>query len=281
MLFICVWARHSYWTKNWRALLATACWSVEGYRTPDEANVCRGGRANCFEPEPSLGDRNRGKDGTAMMSRCLESVGKQSSLYRLALGPKRPSNERASPVRTVKLACAALAMVTFLSWTAIVRTSFFNARIPVWNRSRSTLRSVGSGNILHPVPCGQELCVVCQRVRRVHLVLLRGLWFVVLFGHSGCSLEFCVHGRYSFLLENPSCAGLGLRRCAYRWTCPLGGGRWEHYLRDPQGVRWFAQKCASRFQGNGSDSICVLPKMLGLRETAQSPWLLCMYGILD
>ena len=55
----------------------------------------------------------------------------------------------------VKLACVALAMVTFLSWMANVRTSFFIVRIPVWNGSGLTLRSVGSGNILPPVTCGQ------------------------------------------------------------------------------------------------------------------------------
>ena len=26
--------------------------------------------------------------------------------------------------------------------------------------------------------------------------------------------------------------GLGFRRCAYHWTRPLGGGWWEHSLRD-------------------------------------------------
>ena len=61
---------------------------------------------------------------------------------------------------------ATLTMVTFLSWMATVRTSFFTVRIPVWNRSGLTSRSVGPGNILLPVPCGQEQCVVCQRVRR-------------------------------------------------------------------------------------------------------------------
>ena len=64
--------------------------------------------------------------------------------------------ERQCPVRTVKLTRAVLAIVTFLSWMANVRTSFFTVRITVWNRSGLTLRSVGSGNILLPVPCGQE-----------------------------------------------------------------------------------------------------------------------------
>ena len=39
-LFICVWARPSYRATHWRAVLATACRCVEGYRTPDAALVC-------------------------------------------------------------------------------------------------------------------------------------------------------------------------------------------------------------------------------------------------
>ena len=39
-LLIFVWARHSCRATNWRAVLATACWTVEGYRTPDEPMVC-------------------------------------------------------------------------------------------------------------------------------------------------------------------------------------------------------------------------------------------------
>ena len=44
------------------------------------------------------------------------------------------------------LARATLVMVTFLSWMANVRTSFFTVQIPLWNRSGLTLRSVGSGS---------------------------------------------------------------------------------------------------------------------------------------
>ena len=40
---------------------------------------------------------------------------------------------------------------------------------------------------------------------------------------------------------------LGLRWCAYRWTGPLGGGRWEHYLRGLQGVHWLAHDHANFF----------------------------------
>ena len=39
-LLIFVWARHSYRATNWRAVLATACWTVEGYRFTSEGLVC-------------------------------------------------------------------------------------------------------------------------------------------------------------------------------------------------------------------------------------------------
>ena len=32
--------RARYRATHWRAVLATACWFVEGYRTPNEAPVC-------------------------------------------------------------------------------------------------------------------------------------------------------------------------------------------------------------------------------------------------
>ena len=70
-----------------------------------------------------------------------------------------------------------------------VRTSFFIVRILVWNRNGLTSRSVGSDNMLPPVPCGQGWHVFCQRVRRVHQFLLRGLWEMVVSGLSGSSLE--------------------------------------------------------------------------------------------
>ena len=38
-LFICVWTWRRYRATHWRAVLATACRFVEGYRTPNEALV--------------------------------------------------------------------------------------------------------------------------------------------------------------------------------------------------------------------------------------------------
>ena len=54
---------------------------------------------------------------------------------------------------------------------------FFIVRIPVRIRNGLTLRSVGSNNIVLPVPSyGQGWHVVCQRVRRVFPFLVRRLW---------------------------------------------------------------------------------------------------------
>ena len=86
--------------------------------------------------------------------------GEQDSLSRWALGPKRSSNGRASPVRTVKLARAVLVMVTF-SWMANLRTSFFTVLILAWNTNGLTSRSVGSGNrsgVLFADVCAGFVC---------------------------------------------------------------------------------------------------------------------------
>ena len=138
------------------------------------------------------------------------------------------SNGRASPVRTVKLTRAFLAMVTFSSWMVNVRTSFFTVRIPVCNRSGLTLRSVGSSGILRPVRCVRGVCCL-PTCAQGSSVLLQGMLGVVLFWHYGCSLESCAYGRCLLCLTFPLMSTrLGLRRCAYHWTRPLGGGRWRH-----------------------------------------------------
>ena len=86
---------------------------------------------------------------------------------------------------------------------------------------------------------------------------------MVHFGHSGCSLESCAKREGAGFARFPLMfTRLGSRRCAYRWTRPLGGG-WRGYsLRDPWGVHWFAEKCAHFLQGSGSDPINVVPYML-------------------
>ena len=74
----------------------------------------------------------------------------------------------------------------------------------------------------------------------------------------------CIWGVARFAGLSPMYTRLGFRRCAYRWTRPLGGGRWGHSLRDPWGVFWFAQKCARFIQGGGSDPISMVPYMIAL-----------------
>ena len=159
---------------------------------------------------------------------------------------------RASPVQTVKLARAVLTMVTFLSWMANVRTGFFIVRIPVWNRIGLTLRSVGSNN-MHPLvhSSGQELHVVYQRVRRVHQFQLRRWWEMVVFGLSGFSLVVL-----AWLVYPSVCTGLGLQRCTFCWTRPLGGGRWRRYLCNLWGVFWTAHKTAKYLFETGGSFIC-------------------------
>ena len=65
----------------------------------------------------------------------------------------------------------------------------------------------------------------------------------------------CIWGVLALLVLPLMSTGLGLRRCAYRWTRLLGGGRRGHSLRDPRGVHWFAQKCAIDDHGDAGNSI--------------------------
>ena len=82
-----------------------------------------------------------------------------------------------------------------------------------------------------------------------------------LLGREGVLLQGVLALVYPFM-----CAGLGLRRCASRWTRPLGGGRWRHFHRDPHGVHWLARKFAPYSLGDGSDSYDEMPYMLTSAE---------------
>ena len=121
-------------------------------------------------------------------------------------------------------------MVTFLSWTANVRTSFFIGRTLAGNRIGLTLRSVGSTNMLPPVLSegrgGMLFASVCEGFIRScygEQCLWRFLGFLFLLG------VLCIWG-VLVLLGSLLCTRLGLLRCASCWTRPLGGGRWGHYL---------------------------------------------------
>ena len=108
------------------------------------------------------------------------------------------------------------------------------------------------------------MCCLPTRAQGSSVAVARVVENGVFFEHSGCSLESGVYEGVLFLrVHLLMCTRLTLRRCAYRWTRPLGG-RWGHYLRDPRGVHWFAQKCVWCILGNGSDSICVMPSLLAL-----------------
>ena len=138
----------------------------------------------------------------------------------------RSSNGRASPVWTVKQARAGLIMVIFWSWMVSARTSFFTVRIPAWNRNGSTLHSNGSGSMLLPVLRTGVACCL-STCAQGSSVLSRSLLGMALPGSSGCSWEVLVSREVLALLVYPLvCVPPGLRRRAYHWTRPLGGGRW-------------------------------------------------------
>ena len=72
---------------------------------------------------------------------------------------------------------------------------------------------------------------------------------MVIFGLFGFSLVFlCILGVLVLLVIPLVCTKCGFQRCASYWTCPLGEGRWGHYLCYPQGVGWKARKTASQIK---------------------------------
>ena len=80
---------------------------------------------------------------------------------------------------------------------------------------------------------------------------------------GNCSLESLCIWRVLALLGFPLMSTvLGLRRCAYHWTRPSGGGRWGHSLRDSRGAFWVAHECSQFFQGHGSTPVDVMPYLL-------------------
>ena len=74
----------------------------------------------------------------------------------------------------------------------------------------------------------------------------------------------CVWEVLAWLVYSSVCTGLGLQRCASRWTRSLSEGRWRHYLCNLWRVCWAAHKTASQFYGNGSNSTGWKPCMPAL-----------------
>ena len=100
------------------------------------------------------------------------------------------------------------------------------------------------------VACCLRTCALCSSVLVTDSVGNGAAWgFGVLLG------ILCFWRVLALLFSHIMSTGSGLRRCAYRWTRPLGRGRWEHYLRGLLGVHWFLQKCAWKIEG--SCSYCV------------------------
>ena len=128
----------------------------------------------------------------------------------------------------------------------------------------------------HTTSCPLRAGVVCclPTCARGSSATVMGNWgfctFWVLWGLLGV---LCVRGMPVLLVLSLIFTGLGLRRCAFRWTRLLGGGRRGHYLRDSRGVSWITQKSAYMFRWKGSDSGKIMLFLLDLGGIAQSPWL--------
>ena len=84
------------------------------------------------------------------------------------------------------------------------------------------LHSVGSGYILLPVPCGQDQCVVCQRLRRVHLLLLRWLWVWCFLGILGAPWSLVYMVGASFASVHPHVYRTRITKVCLSLDMPIG-----------------------------------------------------------
>ena len=106
----------------------------------------------------------------------------------------------------------------------------------------------------------------CQRLRRVHPLLLRRLWGLALFGFSGCSQESCSCGRYWLCLFTPHVyrglgyAGVPIAGHAHRAEvggCIVFVASWEVTGQPdfvPDGVRGTSAICVAA----GCCHVCLL-----------------------
>ena len=90
----------------------------------------------------------------------------------------------------------------------------------------------------------------------------------------------CIWGVLVFL-GSLLCTRLGLLRCASCWTRPLGGGRWRHYFCNLWEEYFKVHKNCLQVSGDLCGFYDMGAIYASLSGTAQSPWLLCMYGLLD
>ena len=123
-----------------------------------------------------------------------------------------------------------------------------------WIRQHTTSCPLRAG-----VVCCLPTCAQGSSAALTRIVGYGAFWaFWVLLG------VLCIWKVLTLLILPLISAGLGLRRCHYRWTRPSGGGRWGHYLCDLWGVHWCAQRCALSVQEVGSNSTVKMLYVLAL-----------------
>ena len=106
-----------------------------------------------------------------------------------------------------------------------------------WMRQHTTSCPLGAGVLCCLPTCAQGLSasVMVNWVFSTYWVLWEVPWSLACMGDANSAVLSLIF------------TGLGLRRCAFRWTCLFGGGRREHYLRDRRGASWITQKGACLF----------------------------------
>ena len=222
-LFVRVRARPRYRATYLRAVLATASWCVEGYRTPDEAMVCRGRIPTVANLNLYRGWNSRAGwhcDDEPLFGVC----GVAKLIVSVSFGTRALFRWKGKSCLDIEASSCCLGYGDILVMDGQCQDEFFHCGDPGLEQERInvTVRWIRQ-HAAHCPHCGQEWYVVCQRVRRVHPLLLRSLGRMVVFGAFWVLLgALCKRSVLALLVYTLMCTGLGLRRCAYRCTRPLG-----------------------------------------------------------
>ena len=168
-------------------------------------------------------------------------------------------------------------------WHGQCQDEFLHCTDPGLEQERINVTFHWTGNIVLLVLCGQEWCVVCQHVRRVHLLTVTrvaGVWRSL--GILGAPWSLVSRRRYKLRLCTPSC----VQDSGYEGVPIAGHALWAEV---DGGIICVT---LGEFTGLHKSAPYVFGEMVvipivwcrcyaSLCGTAQSPWLLCMYGMLD
>ena len=192
-LFICVWAWPRYRATHWKAVLATASRSVEGYRTLmkpwcAEGDLPTAANLNLYRGWNSCVGWH--SDRRTLFGKC----GDAKLIVSVSLGSFALFRWRRQSCSSNEGSCR-LDHGDILVMDGQCQDEFLHRTSPGRDQERINITFRWVKQHVSSCPLFKAgWHAVCQRVRRVHQFLVRGMLLLAFFGFCGFSLGFCAHG---------------------------------------------------------------------------------------